>query len=101
MDTGVCDAAVTLAEGADLVVCESTFADEEVELARKWKHVTASDAARTARDAGARQLVLTHFSQRYPDTRKLVDQAAAIFPNVLAAEDLLRVPVPLRPHPGS
>jgi ribonuclease Z len=99
MDTGLCDAAVTLAEGADLLVCESTFADEEVALARQWNHLTASDAARTARDAGVRQLVLTHFSQRYPDTRKLVDQAAAIFPDVLAAEDLLRVPVPLRARP--
>ncbi len=100
MDTGICDAAVTLAQGADLLVCESTFADEEVALARKWNHLTASDAARTARDAGARQLVLTHFSQRYPDTQRLVDQAAAIFPDVLAAEDLLRVPVPTRSRPG-
>ena len=83
---------MALAEGADLLVCESTFADEEVALARQWKHLTASDAARTARDAGARRLVLTHFSQRYPDTRKLVDQAAAIFPDVVAAEDLLRYP---------
>ena len=46
MDTGWCDAAVTLAEGVDLMVCESTFADEEMALARKWKHLTASDAAR-------------------------------------------------------
>ena len=99
MDTGVCDAAVTLAEGADLLVCESTFADEDVGLARKWDHLTASDAARIARDAGARQLVLTHFSQRYPDTRKLVEQAAAVFPDVLAAEDLLSVPVPRRVLP--
>lgn len=99
MDTGMCDAAVTLAEGADLLVCESTFADEERALARKWKHLTASDAARTARDAGARQLVLTHFSQRYPDTQKLLDQAAAIFPDVVAAQDLLRVPVPARVRP--
>jgi ribonuclease Z len=99
MDTGICDAAVSLAEGADLLVCESTFADEEVDLARKWNHLTASDAARTARDSGARQLVLSHFSQRYPDTGKLVEQAAAIFPDVLAAEDLLRVPVPARSRP--
>ncbi len=101
MDTGICDAAVTLAQGADLLVCESTFADEEVELARKWNHLTASDAARTARDAGARRLVLTHFSQRYPDTRRLVEQAAAIFPEVLAAEDLLRIPVPARSRPDA
>ncbi len=96
MDTGVCDAAVTLAAGADLLVCESTFADGEVALARHWNHLTAADAGRIARDAGARRLVITHFSQRYPDTAVLVDQAAAIFPDVVAAEDLLRVPVPHR-----
>jgi ribonuclease Z len=100
MDTGICDAAVDLAQGADLLVCESTFADEDVALARKWKHLTASDAARIARDAGARRLVLTHFSQRYPDTRRLVDQAAAIFPDVVAAVDLLRVSVPSRAKPS-
>ena len=88
--------AVALAEKADLLVCESTFADGEVALARKWNHLTASDAARTARDAGARKLVLTHFSQRYPDTRELVEEAATIFPDVVAAEDLLRIPVPPR-----
>ncbi len=96
MDTGVGDAAVQLAAGADLLVCESTFAESEVGLARRWKHLTAVDAARIARDAGARRLVLTHFSQRYPDTAPLVDEAAAVFPDVVAAEDLLRVPVPRR-----
>jgi ribonuclease Z len=49
-----------------------------------------------ARDAGARLLVLSHFSQRYPDTRVLLDEAVDIFDHVVAAEDLLRVPVPAR-----
>ncbi|MGO9029718.1 MAG: ribonuclease Z [Acidimicrobiales bacterium] len=96
MDTGVCDAAVTLAAEADLLICESTFATEDADLARRYRHLTAADAARVARDAGARRLVLTHFSQRYPDSRLLLDQAAAIFPDVVAAEDLVRVPVPPR-----
>src|SRR5665213_180593 len=96
MDTGMCDAAVDLAAGADLVVCESAFASADVDLARRYRHLTAADAGRVARDAGARRLVITHFSQRYPDVRILLDEASAVFDDVVAAEDLLRVPVPSR-----
>jgi ribonuclease Z len=96
MDTGLCDAAVALAAGADLVVCEATFSSDDASLARRFRHLTAADAARVARDAGARLLVLTHFSQRYPDSRVLVDEAAAIFPHVIAAVDLLAIPMPPR-----
>ena len=96
MDTGICDAAVALAAEADLMVCEATFSSAAAELARRFSHLTAADAARVARDAGARLLVLTHFSQRYPDSQVLVDEATAIFPDVIAAVDLLRVPVPSR-----
>jgi ribonuclease Z len=96
MDTGMGDAAVELAGGADLVVCEATFASADRELARRYRHLTAADAGRVARDAGARLLVITHFSQRYPDVRILVDEARAVFPEVVAAEDLARIPVPPR-----
>jgi ribonuclease Z len=98
MDTGICDAAVDLAAGADLVVCESTFASADADLARRYRHLTAADAGRVARDAGARRLVITHFSQRYPDVQVLLDEARAVFDDVVAAEDLLRVPVPSRRH---
>ena len=96
MDTGICDAAVDLAGTADLVVCEATFASADAHLARRYRHLTAADAARVARDAGARRLVITHFSQRYPDVRVLLDEAQAVFDDVVAAVDLLRVPVPAR-----
>ena len=98
MDTGMCDAAVELAAGADLVVCEATFASEDTALARRYRHLTAADAGRVARDAGVRRLVITHFSQRYPDVRVLLDEASAVFDDVVAAEDLLVVPVPSRRH---
>lgn len=104
MDTGMCDAAVELAGAADLLVCESTFATAEQHLARRYRHLTAADAARIARDAGARRLVITHYSQRYPDTRVLLDEARAIFSDVVAAEDLAHIPVPPRVrhrHAGS
>ena len=100
MDTGICDAAVALAADADLVVCEATFASADAGLARRYRHLTAADAGRVARDAGARRLVITHFSQRYPDVGTLLDEAREVFPDVVAAEDLLRVPVPSRIRTG-
>jgi ribonuclease Z len=96
MDTAACPEAEQLAEGADLLVCESTFLAAEGELATAWGHLTAADAARIAAGAGARQLVLTHFSQRHPDPSVYLDEARPIFPGTVAAEDLLTIPVPPR-----
>lgn len=96
MDTAVCDAAVELARGVDLLVCESTYLTADEDLARAYRHLTAAQAARIAAAAGARMLLLTHFSQRYPDESVFLAEAAPIFPQVVAARDLLRVPVPSR-----
>ena len=65
MDTRMCDAAFALADRADMLVCESTFANAEAGLARDYGHLTAGQAGQLAAQAGARLLVLTHFSQRY------------------------------------
>ncbi len=98
MDTRLCDGVHALADGADLLVIESTFLDEDVRLARDHGHLTAGQAAAVARDAGVRHLVLTHFSQRYSDPAEFERQArAAGFDGELSvARDLLRVPVPKR-----
>ncbi|MFE7977189.1 ribonuclease Z [Streptomyces shenzhenensis] len=98
MDTRLCDGVHALAEGCDLLVIESTFLDEDAGLAVEHGHLTAGQAARAARDAGVRHLVLTHFSQRYPDPAEFERQArAAGFEGELTvAHDLLRVPVPKR-----
>jgi ribonuclease Z len=99
MDTRLCDTAFELAEGADMLVCESTFSSADEDLARAWGHLTAAQAARIAAASGARLLVLTHFSQRYPDESLLLDEAREVFPNVAAAQDLTRIPVPPRRRP--
>ena len=65
MDTRLCDAAFALADRADMLVCESTFANAEAGLARDYGHLTAGQAGQIAAQSGARLLVLTHFSQRY------------------------------------
>jgi ribonuclease Z len=96
MDTAVCEGAHRLAEGADLLVSESTFLTTEAELAEAWGHLTAADAAGIAAAAGARRLVLTHFSQRHSDETLFLKEAEPIFPESVAARDLTRIEVPPR-----
>lgn len=96
MDTRLCDAAVELAADVDLLVCESTYVDAEADLARDHAHLTARQAATIAREAGARRLVLTHFSQRHPDAQVFADEARSVHDDVIAAQDFLRVPLPAR-----
>ena len=86
-DTRCCDNAVKLAHHADLLVCESTFNSEHIELAANYGHLTSEQAAILARDAKADHLILTHFSQRYFDTKSHLLEASAVHPNTSAAED--------------
>ncbi|MFF4583991.1 ribonuclease Z [Streptomyces sp. NPDC001388] len=98
MDTRMCEGVHALAEGADMLVIESTFLDEDERLAVEHGHLTAGQAARAARDAGVRHLVLTHFSQRYsePDDFERQARAAGFDGELTVAHDLLRVPLPKR-----
>ncbi|WAX80141.1 ribonuclease Z [Streptomyces sp. KMM 9044] len=98
MDTRLCEGVHALAEGCDLLVIESTFLDEDEELAVEHGHLTSGQAARAARDAGVRHLVLTHFSQRYSDPEEFERQAraAGYEGELTVARDLLRVPLPKR-----
>jgi ribonuclease Z len=97
MDTRLCDAVPALADGADLLVIESTFLEEDAALARDYGHLTARQAATVAAECGVRRLVLTHFSQRYPDPSCFRDEAAEVFDgDLVVAADLETVPVPRR-----
>jgi ribonuclease Z len=106
MDTRLCDAAFALADQADMLVCESTFANAEAALARDYGHLTAGQAGQIAAQAGVRLLVLTHFSQRYEagpgsaatgDERLAVEAAETFGGEVVLASDLTRIPVPRAP----
>jgi ribonuclease Z len=97
MDTGLCDNVYALAEGVDLLVIESTFLAEDADLAAMVGHLTAGQAAAVARESGCRTLVLTHFSQRYPEPGRFRDEARAECAGaIVLAEDLMRIPVPPR-----
>ncbi|MFJ1790809.1 ribonuclease Z [Kitasatospora griseola] len=97
MDTRLCDGVAELAEGADLLAIEATFLEADAALAEEHGHLTAAQAARVAAEAGVRRLVLTHFSQRYPDLQAHRAEAEKHFDGeVVIAEDLARIPVPPR-----
>ncbi|NMO20014.1 ribonuclease Z [Pyxidicoccus fallax] len=100
MDTRPCAGAARLAQGVDLLVCESTYLDTERREAHDHFHMTALQAAELAREARARRLVLTHFSQRYEDTTPFLDEARPLVADVVAAKDLDRIEVPRRSRPA-
>jgi ribonuclease Z len=96
MDTRLCEGAEALAQDADLLICEATFLHRDARLAQDYRHLTARQAGRLAREAGARRLVLLHFSQRYPDLAEFADEAGQEHDDVVVVSDLDVVPVPGR-----
>lgn len=99
-DTSPCANAVALARGADVLVHEATFDAALGDKALEYGHSTTKQAAETAAEAGARRLVMTHFSSRYRDTdlQRLTDEARAVFASAEAAADLLAIAIPGRRH---
>lgn len=94
IDTRMNDRIVPFVRGTRMLLCESTYLDTEREMAHKHYHLTAKQAAEIARDAGAEELVLTHFSARYRDPVAFAEEAGAIFPKVHIAEDLKVIDLP-------
>lgn len=96
-DTRPCEATVAAAERADLLVHESTFGDDEATRAVDTAHSTAREAGRVAREAGVRQLVLTHLSSRYDmDAGTLLRQAQGEMEACEVAHDGRTIEVPFQ-----
>ncbi|MFA5250750.1 MAG: ribonuclease Z [Parachlamydiales bacterium] len=94
-DTRYFEELVQFSRGASVLICEATFLEAEKQLARKYLHMTAKEAAELAKKSGAGLLLLTHFSARYPDSRAFSKEAAEVFPNTVAAEDFKRINFPV------
>ena len=86
-DTIPCESAVELARDADVLIHEATYPAGEEKLARQRGHSTAADAARCAKKAKARRLIMTHISQKYLHLDEFVGGARQIFANTEAARD--------------
>lgn len=100
-DTIFCDGAVALAQSADVLIHEATFAHQDADLAFQSLHSTSTMAAQVALAAQVRQLVLTHFSPRYTpgndiELKDLLAEARAIFPTTDMASDLWTLEIPRR-----
>lgn len=89
-DTRPCAATIEASQGADLLVHEATFGDDEAQRATETGHSTAREAADVAATAGVKQLYLTHFSARYSTVSaasELERQARERFPSTSCARD--------------
>lgn len=92
-DTKPLNSVAEAVRGADLLYHEATFLSDLKQRARQTCHTTASDAARIARDAEVKRLVIGHFSSRYTDESPLLYEAKAVFPDTLLAHEGLTLNV--------
>jgi ribonuclease Z len=99
-DTAPCEMTSVAAHQAQLLVHDSSFADEEIERARETGHTTARQAAELAAAAGVEMLALVHISSRY-DVRAVLAEAHEAVPGAIAPRDfdLVRIPFPERGTP--
>lgn len=88
-DSGRTDNLLEIVRGADTLVIEATYLEEEKDLAAQFGHLTAKKAGELAREAGVGTLILTHISRRYR-TAQVLEEARSVFPNVYVARDFDR-----------
>jgi ribonuclease Z len=85
-DAGRTDDILEYCQDADALVIESTYLNEEAEMAQQFSHLTAQIAAELAKEAGVKKLFLTHLSRRYRE-RDVLAEAQAVFPESVVARD--------------
>lgn len=87
-DTAYCEAAIGLAQDADVLLAEATYLMDADRVAGV-KHMTVEETAKIAREGSARNLLLTHFSGRYENVQAFIDRAREICPkaDIRAVED--------------
>jgi ribonuclease Z len=85
-DAGRTEDLLDVCRGADALIIEATYLEQEAEMARQFSHLTARQAAELAVQAGVRKLILTHLSRRYRE-KEVLAEARAVFPDVQVARD--------------
>lgn len=95
-DTRPCKSIEKASAKADLLIHDCTLADELKDWAIETKHSTAGEAARLAKKAKVKQLILTHVSSRYSESvEPLLDDAKKVFETARIAEELMEIEIPL------
>ncbi len=90
-DTEYCKEVIEAAKDADLLIHDCSFSSQFDKEAEHRNHSTSEDAARVAKKAKVKQLILTHISSRYQDASQLLGEATKVFKNTMIAEDGLRI----------
>lgn len=85
-DVGRTEDLVSVCRDADMLVIESTYLEQDAQMAHEFAHLTAYQAAKLAVRAGVKNLILTHISRRYRE-RDVLAEARAVFPGVVVARD--------------
>jgi ribonuclease Z len=94
LDTKICSNVKKLAKESDLAIIESTYSDEDKDKASEYKHMTAKQAAESAKSSDVKELILTHLSQRYEHKEdKILKEAKAVFKNTRLAEDFIKLEI--------
>lgn len=92
-DTVYCKNCIKFSKETDVLICNTTYASKLEEKARKYMHMTAKQAAQIANLAGVKNLILTHFSQRYKTTDEILEDAKEVFKDVVCAYDFMKVKI--------
>lgn len=85
-DTGRTDNLLDYVRDADALVIEGTYLHEDAEIAQQFGHLTARSAAELAKNAGVKQLFLTHISRRYRE-KDVIAEAQSVLPGAVVARD--------------
>jgi len=91
LDTKLCNSAISISKNSDLLISESTYADEHKGKADEFKHLTSQQAAFIAKKSKSKQLILLHFSQRYKTTDIILKEAKKVFKNTKCVNDLDKI----------
>jgi ribonuclease Z len=86
-DTAYYERIIPIIEGVDVLYHEATFSNDDLARAKETFHSSATQAATIAKKAGVGQLIIGHFSARYPDENVLLKEAMEIFPATMLAEE--------------
>ena len=87
-DTKPCENMIKISKDADVLIHDATFLEEDV---KEKAHTDVKDAAKIAKKANVKQLILTHISRRYTDVKELEEEAKKVFPNSKVAYDFMKI----------